>query len=156
LLALCTCLHVSLLASRASVDFIIATPDLDRSNLGNARLQGLPADILGGDPTGKKFDWVNSVFFFSYVSNLPALRARSLKKPSYLTSDFAQILCPVPATILAKLFQPRLFLGSAAIGWGICSTLMVGRLFTSFLDAVETTSTSSPLPLTKPGSWSPG
>jgi len=73
---------------------------LDRSNLGNARLQGLPADVLGGDPTGKKFDWVNSVFFFSYI------------------------LCPVPATILAKLFPPRLFLGSAAIGWGICSTLM--------------------------------
>ncbi|KAF8259991.1 MFS general substrate transporter [Lactarius quietus] len=73
---------------------------LDRSNLGNARLQGLPADVLGGDPTGKKFDWVNSVFFFSYI------------------------LCPVPATIMAKLFPPRLFLGSAAIGWGICSTLM--------------------------------
>ncbi|KAH9061131.1 MFS general substrate transporter [Lactarius vividus] len=73
---------------------------LDRSNLGNARLQGLPADVLGGDPTGKRFDWVNSVFFFSYV------------------------LCPVPATILAKLFPPRLYLGCAAIGWGICSTLM--------------------------------
>ncbi|KAI9457576.1 MFS general substrate transporter [Lactarius psammicola] len=73
---------------------------LDRSNLGNARLQGLPADILGGDPTGKRFDWVNSVFFFSYV------------------------LCPVPATILAKLFPPRIYLGCAAIGWGICSTLM--------------------------------
>lgn len=41
--------------------------DLDRSNLGNARLQGLPADVLGGDPAGKRFDWVNSVFFFSYV-----------------------------------------------------------------------------------------
>ncbi|KAH9003364.1 MFS general substrate transporter [Lactarius hatsudake] len=73
---------------------------LDRSNLGNARLQGLPADVLGGDPTGKRFDWVNSVFFFSYV------------------------LCAVPATILAKFFPPRLYLGCAAIGWGICSTLM--------------------------------
>ncbi|KAI9507293.1 MFS general substrate transporter [Russula earlei] len=73
---------------------------LDRTNLGNARLQGLPQDILGGDRTGKKFDWVNSVFFMSYI------------------------LCQVPATILAKLFLPRLWLGSAAIGWGICSTLM--------------------------------
>lgn len=43
-------------------------PVLDRSNLGNARLQGLPQDTLGGDPTGKRFDWVNSVFFFAYVS----------------------------------------------------------------------------------------
>jgi hypothetical protein len=43
------------------------TADLDRTNLGNARLQGLAKDILGGDPTGKRFDWVNSIFFFSYV-----------------------------------------------------------------------------------------
>lgn len=41
--------------------------DLDRSNLGNARLQGLPDDVLGGDPTGELFSWINSVFFFSYV-----------------------------------------------------------------------------------------
>ena len=41
--------------------------DLDRSNLGNARLQGLPKDTLDGDPTGHLFDWVNSIFFFSYV-----------------------------------------------------------------------------------------
>ncbi|KAI0049241.1 MFS general substrate transporter [Auriscalpium vulgare] len=73
---------------------------LDRSNLGNARLQGLPQDVLHGDPTGKKFDWINSSFFFSYI------------------------LCQVPATLLAKLVPPRLWLGSAAIGWGICSTLM--------------------------------
>ncbi|KAI0266526.1 MFS general substrate transporter [Gloeopeniophorella convolvens] len=73
---------------------------LDRSNLGNARLLGLAQDTLGGDPTGKKFDWVNSSFFFSYI------------------------LFQIPATILAKLFPPRLWLGTAAIGWGICSTLM--------------------------------
>lgn len=41
--------------------------DLDRTNLGNARLQGLPQDALGGDKTGVLFDWVNSAFFFSYV-----------------------------------------------------------------------------------------
>ena len=29
---------------------------------------GLPKDVLGGDPTGHLFDWVNSAFFFSYVS----------------------------------------------------------------------------------------
>lgn len=48
--------------------FIMLHTDLDRSNLGNARLQGLPQDTLGGDPSGKLFDWVNSAFFFSYVS----------------------------------------------------------------------------------------
>ena len=40
---------------------------LDRTNLGNARLQGLPQDILHSDPTGVLFDWANSAFFFSYV-----------------------------------------------------------------------------------------
>ncbi|KAI5122100.1 hypothetical protein M0805_002222 [Coniferiporia weirii] len=73
---------------------------LDRSNLGNARLQGLPADTLHGDPTGVLFDWVNSAFFFSYI------------------------LCSVPGCVASKLFPPRLWLGAAALGWGICSTLM--------------------------------
>ncbi|TDL18778.1 MFS general substrate transporter [Rickenella mellea] len=73
---------------------------LDRSNLGNARLQGLPQDTLHGDPTGKLFDWVNSAFFFSYI------------------------LVQIPATITSKLFPPRLWLGATAIGWGVCSTLM--------------------------------
>ncbi|KAI0356061.1 MFS general substrate transporter [Trametes cingulata] len=73
---------------------------LDRSNLGNARLQGLPQDTLHGDPTGVLFDWVNSVFFFSYI------------------------ICQVPATILSKLCPPRIWLGCATVGWGLCSVLM--------------------------------
>ncbi|KAI0819921.1 MFS general substrate transporter [Trametes gibbosa] len=73
---------------------------LDRSNLGNARLQGLPQDTLHGDPTGVLFDWVNSVFFFSYI------------------------ICQVPATILSKLYAPRIWLGCATVGWGVCSVLM--------------------------------
>ncbi|KAG2363661.1 MFS general substrate transporter [Suillus spraguei] len=73
---------------------------LDRTNLGNARLQGLAKENLGGDPTGILFDWVNSAFFFSYI------------------------ICQVPATILSKLFPPSYWIASAAVGWGICSTLM--------------------------------
>ncbi|GJE96543.1 MFS general substrate transporter [Phanerochaete sordida] len=73
---------------------------LDRSNLGNARLQGLPQDTLGGDPTGMLFDWVNSAFFFSYI------------------------LCQIPATVISKLYSPRLWIGCAALGWGLSSTLM--------------------------------
>ncbi|KAF8636920.1 hypothetical protein AX17_003171 [Amanita inopinata Kibby_2008] len=72
---------------------------LDRSNLGNARLQGLE-DFLKGDPTGYLFDWLNSAFFFSYI------------------------LCQVPATILSKLFSPRIWIACAALGWGLSSTLM--------------------------------
>lgn len=73
---------------------------LDRSNLGNARLQGLPEDTLGGDPTGELFDWVNSAFFFSYI------------------------ICQIPATVTSKLFPPRIWIGCATIGWGLSSTLM--------------------------------
>ncbi|RDB29892.1 hypothetical protein Hypma_014036 [Hypsizygus marmoreus] len=73
---------------------------LDRSNLGNARLQGLTEDILGGDKTGALFDWINSVFFFSYI------------------------LCQVPATVLSKLFPPRVWMFCSAVGWGVSSTLM--------------------------------
>jgi len=73
---------------------------LDRSNLGNARLQGLTGDALGGDPTGILFDWVNSVFFFSYI------------------------ICQVPASVVSKLFPPRVWVACSAIGWGISSTLM--------------------------------
>lgn len=52
--------------------------DLDRSNLGNARLQGLPKDTLGGDPTGDLFGWVTSVFFISYVGRtLRPMNAKS-------------------------------------------------------------------------------
>ncbi|TFK67750.1 MFS general substrate transporter [Pluteus cervinus] len=72
---------------------------LDRTNLGNARLQGLPEDVLGGDPEGKLFDWVNSVFFFTYI------------------------IFQVPATVASKLFPPRYWMAAAAIGWGLSSTL---------------------------------
>ena len=68
----CECLALSHLYNPLFI--VMSTPfllDLDRTNLGNARLQGLPKDVLGGDPTGVLFDWVNSAFFFSYVRFLP-------------------------------------------------------------------------------------
>lgn len=43
---------------------------LDRTNLGNARLQGLPQETLNGDPTGVLYNWINSMFYFSYVSSI--------------------------------------------------------------------------------------
>ncbi|KAF7980576.1 hypothetical protein HWV62_37751 [Athelia sp. TMB] len=49
---------------------------LDRTNLGNARLQGLPQDVLGGDPTGRLFDLVTSAFFVSYVRILLLLACK--------------------------------------------------------------------------------
>ena len=92
--------------------------------------------------------------FLLLCENNHPLRARNLNE-SLPHLRFEQVLCQVPATILAKFFPPRLFLGCAAIGWGLCSTLMVGRLFTLLLNAVETISTSSPPPSTRPGLWWP-
>lgn len=59
--------------------------DLDRTNLGNARLQGLPQETLHGDPTGILFNWVNSAFYFSYVSKImrPFLFLRVLHLNQY-------------------------------------------------------------------------
>ncbi|TBU37497.1 MFS general substrate transporter [Dichomitus squalens] len=73
---------------------------LDRTNLGNARLQGLPADVLGGDPTGVLFDWANSAFYFPFI------------------------ICQIPGLVISKLYSPRIWIGCVAIGWGISSTLM--------------------------------
>ncbi|CAE6470489.1 unnamed protein product [Rhizoctonia solani] len=94
---------------------------LDRSNLGNARLQGLPEDVLQGDPTGTKFDWVSSMFYFSYI------------------------LAQVPAVVTSKLFRPRIWIGWATIGWGLASTLqaaafnfqglLVARFFLGIFEA---------------------
>ncbi|KAF9477800.1 MFS general substrate transporter [Pholiota conissans] len=85
---------------------------LDRSNLGNARLQGLPEDVLGGDKTGVLFDWLTSAFFFSYI------------------------VFQIPATVCSKLFPPKVYVACAAIGWGMTSTLMAaGFNFASLMTA---------------------
>ncbi|KAJ7170255.1 hypothetical protein C8R43DRAFT_981719 [Mycena crocata] len=81
-------------------DLLYLLAYLDRSNLGTSRLQGLPKDTLGGDPTGRPYDWINSIFFFAYV------------------------LCQVPCTITSKLIPPSIWLACMAIGWGLSSTLM--------------------------------
>ncbi|KAH9941689.1 MFS general substrate transporter [Epithele typhae] len=80
--------------------FLFLCSYLDRVNLGNARLQGLPQDILGGDPTGVLFDWASSAFYFSFI------------------------LCPVPLTVLFKLCAPRVWFCFVAVGWGVCAVLM--------------------------------
>ncbi|KAJ7932290.1 major facilitator superfamily domain-containing protein, partial [Mycena leptocephala] len=89
---------------------------LDRSNLENAWLLGLPKGTLNGDVTGKLFDWITSVFFFAYV------------------------LCQVPGAIASELFPPRVWFACSTIVWGVSSTLMVrssplGRVFLGIFEA---------------------
>ncbi|KZP33756.1 MFS general substrate transporter [Athelia psychrophila] len=73
---------------------------LDRTNLGNARLMGLPEDALGGDPTGRLFDWVNSAFFIAYI------------------------IFQIPSSVCSKMVSPQIWIAGATVGWGLCSTLM--------------------------------
>ncbi|KZO95487.1 MFS general substrate transporter [Calocera viscosa TUFC12733] len=72
---------------------------LDRSNLGNARIMGLPQDILNGDPTGVQYALINSAFYFAYI-----------------TLQF-------PATVIGKKFSQNFWLGVAATGWGFCCAM---------------------------------
>ncbi|KAJ7907764.1 major facilitator superfamily domain-containing protein, partial [Mycena leptocephala] len=94
---------------------------LDRSNLENARLLGLPKDTPNGDVTGKLFDWITSVFFFAYVR------------------------CSFPSLLLCFLFPPRVWFACSTIVWGVSSTLMstafnfgglmTGRVFLGIFEA---------------------
>jgi hypothetical protein len=91
--------------------------DLDRSNLGNARLQGLPGDVLGGDPTGVLFDWVNSAFFFTYVSfRFCWILAASQLLTTRLTDTFAN-----------SVHGPLEVLQSTRMDWLLC--YLLGDIF---------------------------
>ncbi|KZP00996.1 MFS general substrate transporter [Calocera viscosa TUFC12733] len=72
---------------------------LDRGNIGNARLQGLPQDILNGDPSGALFAWLSAAFYFAYV------------------------IFQYPATIYAKKFKQHYWIATACFGWGLVSLL---------------------------------
>ncbi|KZT52862.1 MFS general substrate transporter [Calocera cornea HHB12733] len=72
---------------------------LDRSNLGNARIMGLPQDILDGDPSGLKYALVNTSFYFAYI------------------------IFQLPATVMGKKFSQNFWLGVAATGWGFCCAM---------------------------------
>ncbi|KAI0738939.1 MFS general substrate transporter [Daedaleopsis nitida] len=95
--------------------------ELDRTTLGNARLQGLPEDILSGDPTGVQFDLATSAFYFSFVT------------------------LAIPAALLAKFCSPRIWFGCATVGWGVCAvltatafdfqSLMVSRVALGFFES---------------------
>lgn len=113
-----TCLHVHLLTLSLASHLTTSTyPDLDRSNLGNARLQGMPEDVLGGDPTGVLFDWLVSIFFIPYVS--PMATCLSLVYSQCLRLD------PVPGT-MDNTFQ---VLRSSNMDW-LFSHLMGPMLYT--------------------------
>lgn len=70
---------------------------LDRSNVGNARIEGLVADL---HMTGNEYLTGLTLFFVGYV------------------------LFEVPCNIVLKLWTPRAWLPTLAIAWGVVSTLL--------------------------------
>lgn len=70
---------------------------LDRSNIGNAKIQGMNADL---GLTGPQYSLCATVFFFTY-------------------SAFE-----IPSNLLLKRFRPSIWLPSIMIAWGTVMTLM--------------------------------
>jgi MFS family permease len=70
---------------------------LDRGNMGNARLQGVQSDLMGGSDT--KFSIALTCFYIAYIA------------------------FNVPGNIMSKVLQPSTALAIAALVWGTASTL---------------------------------
>lgn len=70
---------------------------LDRSNIGNAKIQGLQTDL---NLTGTQYNLCATVFFFTYC------------------------LFEIPSNLLLKRFRPSIWLPSIMIAWGAVMTLM--------------------------------
>jgi MFS family permease len=70
---------------------------LDRGNMGNARLQGVESDLMGGSDT--KFSIALTCFYIAYIA------------------------FNVPGNIMAKVLKPSTAIAIAALIWGIASTL---------------------------------
>ncbi|KAF8608242.1 MFS general substrate transporter [Ceratobasidium sp. AG-I] len=72
---------------------------LDRSNLGNAKLQGLEATLMPNDESGDQFALLSAMFYIAY-------------------------LCwQIPLTLTAKRFPPNIVIGVVTIAWGVASAL---------------------------------
>ncbi|KAH8753966.1 MFS nicotinic acid transporter [Hyaloscypha finlandica] len=70
---------------------------LDRSNIGNAKIQGLQTDLK---LTGPQYNLCATVFFFTYCA------------------------FEIPSNLLLKRFRPSIWLPSIMVAWGTVMTLM--------------------------------
>ncbi|CAE6445356.1 unnamed protein product [Rhizoctonia solani] len=94
---------------------------LDRSNLGNAKLQGLEADLIPDDPSGTKFGLLSAIFYVAYLT------------------------WQLPMMLIVKRFPPNRVIGIVTIMWGISSALqatafdyagvVTARYFMGFFEA---------------------
>ena len=92
--------------------------NLDRSNIGNAKIEGLSEDL---HMTSSQFNWALTVFYFTYG------------------------LFELPSNLLLKKLRPSIWLPSIMVAWGIVITLtglvqgyhglLVARLFLGVAEA---------------------
>lgn len=80
-----------------ALSFLYLLSFLDRSNIGNARIEGLAKDL---GITGNEYLTALTLFFIGYV------------------------LFEVPAQIVMKLWTPRMWLPTITLAWGIVATLI--------------------------------
>src|ERR1700731_774461 len=100
---------------------------VDRGNAGNARLQGLQAEVLGGSDT--RFIVCLSMFYVSYIAlNIPGNMlakvlppAKALALASFVWGVAAT--CQAAVTNYAGLIVCRLFIGVGEAGFGAAVAL---------------------------------
>lgn len=80
---------------------------LDRTNIGNARLQGLEKDL---NMKGTQFNIALFIFFVPYV------------------------VLDIPMNILMKKVRPSIYIGSLMVSWGMLAIPSVSSLATVFKD----------------------
>ncbi|CAF1122939.1 unnamed protein product [Adineta ricciae] len=77
--------------------FLYLCAHLDRGNMGNVKLQGLKSDIM--DDSDTKYSIALTCFYIAYIT------------------------FNVPGNIMAKILQPSIAIGIAALIWGVASSL---------------------------------
>ncbi|KAL7912456.1 MFS general substrate transporter [Trichoderma velutinum] len=92
---------------------------MDRSNIGNARLQGLEADL---HLSPSQFNWCLTIFFFPYgLFEVPSNLGLKFTKPSFLairniTLAILRLMCMGWTQSYSGLLAGRFFLGVAEAG----------------------------------------
>lgn len=96
-----------------ALGFLYLMSFLDRSNVGNARIEGLTTDL---HITGDEYLTGLTLFFVGYVLFEVASN-----------HDFTELFAKssqVPANIVLKLWTPGLWLPTLTVFWGVVSTLL--------------------------------
>ncbi|TPX09383.1 uncharacterized protein E0L32_009427 [Thyridium curvatum] len=89
---------------------------LDRSNVGNAKIEGLAKDL---NMTGNQYLTGLTLYFIGYVL-FEVISPTEMFSRATLTLSLEQI----PCNIILKRTSPRLWLPTLTIAWGIVATLM--------------------------------